>query len=101
MAILHDDLLARAKNEGVSLSQYIVYALTRKVPSNYVVYSVSPEEVKEQRKRFENYLAKTPKATVREIETVLAEREQAEPEKMADAGTRAAFEKLMTKTSKL
>ena len=66
-------------------------------PKGYVAYPVSLAEVKKQRERFEEYLSNVPEVTAEEIEIVLAEREQAGPEEVADLETRAAFERLMTK----
>ena len=46
---LHHQLTNLADKEGVSLNQYIVYALTRQSSLAYVVESVPAEEVEKQR----------------------------------------------------
>ena len=44
---LHRHLASQAQREGVSLQQYIVYALTRQLAHNYTVHVV-PEEAAAQ-----------------------------------------------------
>ena len=50
---LHHDLEERARIEGVSLNQYVVYALTQKVVPSYTIQVVSDDEIEQQRTRFE------------------------------------------------
>ena len=49
---LHQQLTNLAEGEGVSLNQYIVYALTRQVTLAYSVSSVSEEEIQQQNLSF-------------------------------------------------
>jgi hypothetical protein len=77
---LHKELTALAKQEGVSLNQYIVYALTRQVTLAYYVRAFPDEEVARQKASFEALLQRLGQASFAEIEAVLAEREPAEPE---------------------
>ncbi|MCB0079830.1 MAG: toxin-antitoxin system HicB family antitoxin [Caldilineaceae bacterium] len=53
---LHHDLEERARIEGVSLNQYVVYALTQKVVPSYTIQVVSDDEIEQQRTRFEALL---------------------------------------------
>ena len=45
---LHHQLAAQAKREGVSLNQYVVYALTRQLTQSYTVQRMSEETVAQQ-----------------------------------------------------
>ncbi len=77
---LHQQLTHLAEVEGVSLNQYIVYALTRQVTSTYSIQAVSEEEVTRQKQSFAVLLQELKQASPEEIESVLAEREKVEPE---------------------
>ena len=77
---LHKELAALAQREGVSLNQYIVYALTRQVTLAYTVQTVPDQEVAQQRASFAAVLQSLGQASFDEIEAVLAEREPVEPE---------------------
>lgn len=77
---LHQQLNYQASQEGVSLNQYIVYALTRQVTQNYIVQAVTPDNVKQQQETFTNLLQELGTATPEEIQLALAEREKVNPE---------------------
>ena len=77
---LHQQLSSIADSEGVSLNQYIVYALTRQTTLAYTVHRLSDEEIRHQRQAFESLLAELGEATEDEIESLLADREVVEPE---------------------
>lgn len=77
---LHEQLTALADREGVSLNQYIVYALTRQVTLAYTVQAVPEQEATRQRASFIALLQNLGQASFGEIEAVLAEREPAEGE---------------------
>jgi hypothetical protein len=78
---LHEELTALAKREGVSLNQYIVYALTRQVTLAYTVQAVpEEEEATRQRASLTALLQNLGQASFDEIEAVLAEREPTEVE---------------------
>ena len=76
---LHQQLVNLAEEEGVSLNQYIVYALTRQVSSAYIVNKNSKEDCQQQQ-NFDRLLAQLKKADPKEIDRVLSQREAIEPE---------------------
>lgn len=66
---LHASLAERAEQEGVSLNQLLVYALTS---------AVTVEPVREQRRRFDEIVARTSSAASETaLSTLLAQREPA------------------------
>ncbi|MCB0193038.1 MAG: toxin-antitoxin system HicB family antitoxin [Anaerolineae bacterium] len=99
---LHNTLEILAKDEGISLNQYIVYTLTQKVTAETLDIEpkekpkgLTPEQmeflsnveltpskqIKEQQAAYEAMLSRLgPKATDEEVERYLSEREQGEPE---------------------
>jgi HicB family len=77
---LHQQLTRLADSEGVSLNQYIVYALTRQTTLDYTVLTVSDAEIKQQQQAFQSLTKKLGKASDDEIESVLATRQLVEPE---------------------
>jgi hypothetical protein len=77
---LHEQLARLAKREGVSLNQYIVYALTRQVTLSYTVQAVPEKEMAQQRASFTALLQNLGQASFDEIKSVLAERESIEAE---------------------
>jgi predicted HicB family RNase H-like nuclease len=78
---LHQQLARLADGEGVSLNQYIVYALARQTTLAYTVLTISEAEVKQQQLAFQSLLTKKlGHASSDEIESVLATRELVEPE---------------------
>ncbi len=84
---LHQQLANLAEGEGVSLNQYIVYALTRQVTLAYSVSSVSEEEIQQQKLSFNSLLQELGKASSSEITTALTEREMVSPENELDSDT--------------
>jgi hypothetical protein len=77
---LHDQLTALAEREGVSLNQYIVYTLTRQATLAYTVQAMPEEAMAQQRASFTALLQSLGQASFEEIEAVMAEREEVEPE---------------------
>jgi hypothetical protein len=77
---LHRQLEAQARNEGVSLSQYILYALTRQASFAYYVQPVSAEVRQQEREAFARLIESSPAATNEEMARFLREREPVEPE---------------------
>jgi uncharacterized protein (DUF1778 family) len=77
---LHQQLVRLAESEGVSLNQYIVYALTRQVTSAYTVETVVETIRDRQKESFNTLLQSLGQASSAEIETLMAEREPVEPE---------------------
>ena len=84
---LHHQLANLAEGEGVSLNQYIVYALTRQVTLAYSANAVSKEEIQQQRQAFDALVQGLGKASLSELATVLNERETVLPEKVLDTNT--------------
>lgn len=105
---LHHELEMLAKDEGISLNQYIIYALTQKVALEKLglegkrltpaqekflanVELTSPEQVAEQRAAFDALLSRLGEAaTDEEVERYLSSREpiEAEPELKPEAVNR-------------
>jgi len=77
---LHRQLETQARQEGVSLNQYIVYLLTRQATLAYTVRVLPEEDAAQQRAQFRVLLQSLGQASYPEIEKVLAEREVVEPE---------------------
>jgi hypothetical protein len=77
---LHDQLADLAQREGVSLNQYIVYALTRQVTLTYTVQTLPEQAVAEQRASFKALLQGLGRASDEQIKAALDEREVVEPE---------------------
>jgi len=77
---LHQQLADLAEGEGVSLNQYIVYALTRQAALAYAIQVVPESEVEQQQQSFRLLIKQLGQASSAEIQSVLATREQTEPE---------------------
>jgi hypothetical protein len=77
---LHQQLASLAEREGVSLNQYIVYALTRQTTSAYTVKMVSEAEVEREEQAFQSLISRWRQVSPAEVESILAARDPAEPE---------------------
>lgn len=77
---LHQQLIHLATGEGVSLNQYIVYALTRQVALAYTVQATPEAEIIQQKQSFKALLQELGQASLTQIESALAERETVQPE---------------------
>jgi hypothetical protein len=66
--------------EGVSLNQYIVYALTRQVASNYTIQVLSDENVQQQQENYHKLLESLGEPSLSATRAFLAEREIGELE---------------------
>ena len=77
---LHHQLAAQAKREGVSLNQYVVYALTRQLTQSYAVQGLSEEAVAQQQAQFSALLQALGQAAPTILPEALTAREQVEPE---------------------
>lgn len=77
---LHQQLTQLAEGEGVSLNQYIVYALTRQAALAHAIQVIPQPEVEQQQQAFQSLIKQLGQASSVEIESVLAAREQAESE---------------------
>lgn len=84
---LHHELESQAQQEGVSLNQYLVYALTQKVTPVYTIQVVSDAEIQRQEKRLGIL-------THDEMRNFLNNREVEEPE---DAETAALIARVEAK----
>lgn len=77
---LHQQLAYLAEGEGVSLNQYIVYALTRQAALAHAIQVVPETEVEQQQQAFQLLIKQLGQASSAEIQSILATREQTEPE---------------------
>ena len=98
---LHQELIHLAESEGVSLNQYIVYALTRQSSTNYIVQPIPTQETNQQQSDFTNLLQKLEKASPTEIEIALAERETVQPEKELTPEIIAQFQQRLQSKEKV
>lgn len=64
----------------MSLNQYIVYALTRQAALAPAIQVVPQPEVERQQQAFQSLIKQLGQASSTELESVLASREQTEPE---------------------
>lgn len=76
---LHQQLVNLAQKEGVSLNQYIVYALTRQVSNLYTVTTLSENEIKQQKQSFNHLIQELGETDIDTIEHILDHREKIEP----------------------
>jgi hypothetical protein len=77
---LHQQLAHLAEDEGVSLNQYIVYALTRQAVLVHEIQVTPEADAEEQKKAFQSLLKQLGQASISEIESVLAARDQVDAE---------------------
>lgn len=92
---LHSQLSQLAEVEGVSLNQYIVYALTRQVGSSYSVQVVPSQKVAEQAVALKQWLDSSNECSETEAAVILNERDSAEPEPELSADMIARFQSLL------
>jgi carbamate kinase len=96
---LHQQLAHLAEGEGVSLNQYIVYALTRQTSLAQALQVVPEAEVEQQQQAFQSLLKQLGQASSSEIESVLATREQTEPEEELSSDVVACLQERIRKRS--
>jgi hypothetical protein len=77
---LHRQLEDQARQEKVSLNQYLVYALTRQVAMAYTVTPIPEEAMQQQKEAFVALLENLGQAPSAEVRRVLAERDKVAPE---------------------
>ena len=77
---LRKQLESLAQNEGVSLSHYVLFALTRQTSISYSVQPVSEAGIAQQRSLFLALLSRLGQSSFSEIEKIMQEREVVEPE---------------------
>jgi predicted HicB family RNase H-like nuclease len=97
---LHQQLNNLADSEGVSLNQYIVYALTRQASLNGVLRVVPESEVEQQQQSFQSLQKRLGQTTPSEIGSALATREQVEPEAELSHDVVARIQELIEKGSR-
>lgn len=87
---LHQQLTHLAEGEGVSLNQYIVYALTRQAALSHAIQVIPESEVEQQQQAFKALTQQLGKASSTQVESILATREKVdvEAELSADVITR-------------
>jgi predicted HicB family RNase H-like nuclease len=73
---LHHKLVSLAKSEGVSLNQYIVYALSCQIRNSYTVNSLSEKEVQQQKTAFDDLIKDLDTLEDQEIRGILSQREK-------------------------
>lgn len=96
---LHQQLTHLAEGEGVSLNQYIVYALTRQVTMAYRVQAIPIEEVNQQQQDFQALVKNLGQASSTEVKSILDRREVVEPEQELSPDIVARFKQRIRDTS--
>ncbi len=89
-ATLHRQLEVQAKREGISLNQYLVYALTRQLTQSYTVETFNDAAAVQQQAQFTALLRELGQASPESLSAALAARDPVapEPELTADVVTR-------------
>lgn len=82
---LHQQLETGAQDEGVSLNQYIVFALTRQTTPVYTVRATPEAEIAEQHAEYAALRERLGRASPETVERMLDERECVAPEPDLDA----------------
>ena len=77
---LHQKLANIAEKEGISLNQYMVYALTQQVAFSYTVQTLSETDRQQQQQNFNSLVSQLEEATIKDIEQALSKREVVQPE---------------------
>lgn len=77
---LHRQLEDQAKQENVSLNQYLVYALARYASSAYVATALSEQDVQQQRIEYLRFKSSLRRGSPEEVRAALDEAEHIPPE---------------------
>lgn len=77
---LHRALEEQATREGVSLNQYIVFALSRQSTIDYITLPVPEHTVREQRARYNALVGGLRRGSPEEVDAALATRDVVQPE---------------------
>jgi hypothetical protein len=96
---IYRQLVLLAQNENLSLSQYLLNAMTAHAVANYRVRATSEPERLQQRAEFLALLDRLGTASEEEIDRALAEREPIEPEPELDAETISKFRALIEESA--
>lgn len=97
---LHQQLTHLAESEGVSLNQYIVYALTRQVALAYTVQATPIKEINQQQQAFQALLKELGQTSSTEVKSVLEQREVVQPEEELSPEIVACFPQRIRDASK-
>jgi hypothetical protein len=96
---LHHQLASHAQREGVSLRQYILYALTRQLAHTYAVHVVSEEGVAQQQAQFTALLEELGQADATALTAAFAAREPSAPEPDLTPDVITRLQARLTKTT--
>jgi hypothetical protein len=99
--VVYQQLEFLAQSEGLSLSQYMLNTMMAHAVSGYRVRATSEQERLQQRAEFLALLDRLGTASEEEIEQVLAEREEVEPEPELSAETLSKFRELIEESKRL
>ena len=94
---LHQELERQAQHEGVSLNQYVVYALTQKVTPSYLIQVQPDADIERQQQRIQALLKKLGEPDRTIASEYLATREV---ETDVDPGTAALLARVEAKLAK-
>ncbi|MEZ4607772.1 MAG: toxin-antitoxin system HicB family antitoxin [Deinococcales bacterium] len=94
---LHQTLIVQAKEEGISLNQYIIYNLAR-VAYAYTAQPVEQAEQEQERQKFQDYLANAKVASAEESAAFLASPPLMGVENYVDPELERAFRQLLQQT---
>ncbi|MBK1987092.1 toxin-antitoxin system HicB family antitoxin [Sphaerospermopsis aphanizomenoides BCCUSP55] len=98
---LHQQLIKLAETEGVSLNQYIVYALTRQAVSTDFIQALPEKEIVDQEQSFKTLLQGLGKASENQIKSVLSEREVVQPEAELTSEIIASLQQRISNTTRM
>ncbi|TAF04343.1 MAG: toxin-antitoxin system HicB family antitoxin [Nostocales cyanobacterium] len=98
---LHQQLIKLAETEGVSLNQYIAYALTRQAVSTNFIQATPEKEIIEQEQSFKTLLQGLVKASENQMKLILAEREVVQPEAELSPEIIASLQQRISNTTRV
>lgn len=97
---LHRQLETQAKREGVSLNQFIVYALTQQLTQSYTVQALPEEAVAQQQSQFSALLRELGQTSPEVLNATLATRDRVEPEPELEADVVARLQARLATTAR-
>ena len=100
---LHLILQKQSTRDGLSLNQYILYALTRQATAEYLIEAVPEREVAAQRERFDALLRRlVPPADDETVNKFLASREESRRNnRQVSPEARAKIQKAVVRRTKM
>jgi len=93
-------LKTTARKEGVSLEQYILFALTRQTMLSPAIRKLSEKDSELQHKEFTERIIRLGKASSEDLEKILKERESAVPEPGLEQETVLRFKNRIAEAKK-